>query len=165
MDIKITGSVIQAYMVCPRQTWLMSRNISGDQENEYLEIGRLITEKSYQRDKKEINLGDNKIDFIRNENNTLIIAETKKSSKMLKATEAQLLFYLYSYKKDYGEAAGEIRIPKEKKFILVELTKEKEEYIESIIEEIRNITNLAKPPEKKRIKPCSSCSYLEFCWS
>lgn len=161
----VTGSVIQSYVVCPRQTWLMSRNISGDQENEFLEIGRLITEKSYQRDKKEINLGDNKIDFLRNENNTLIIAETKKSSKRLKATEAQLLFYLYSYKKDYGEAFGEIRIPKEKKVISVELTKEKEAYIENIIEEINILIDFIKPPEKKRIKPCSSCSYLEFCWS
>ncbi|MGM0641733.1 MAG: CRISPR-associated protein Cas4 [Thermotogota bacterium] len=165
MSFKITGSVIQAYIICPRQAWLMSRNISGDQENAFIEIGRFISDNSYSRNKKEINLGDNKIDFIRNEDDTLIISETKKSSKKLDATEAQLLFYLYSYKNDFKEALGEIRVPKEKKVIPVELTKEKEEYIENLIKEIEEIINMEKPPEKKRIRACSSCSYLEFCWS
>lgn len=165
MEFKITGSVVYAFMVCKRQAWLMSRNISGDQENEFLEIGRFISEKTYERNKKEINIGDNKIDFIRNENNTLIIAETKKSSKKLDATEAQLLFYLYSYKNELNEALGEIRIPKEKKVITLELTKEKEEYIICLIEQIKEIMNMEKPPEKKKIRPCASCSYLEFCWS
>lgn len=165
MEYKITGSVVYAFMVCKRQAWFMSRNISGDQENEFLEIGRFISEKTYERNKKEINIGDNKIDFIRNENNTLIIAETKKSSKKLDATEAQLLFYLYSYKNELNEALGEIRIPKEKKVIPLELTKEKEEYIICLIEQIKEIINMEKPPEKKKIRPCSSCSYLEFCWS
>jgi CRISPR-associated exonuclease Cas4 len=165
MEFKITGSVVYAFMVCKRQAWLMSRNISGDQENEFLEIGRFISEKSYERNKKEINFTDNKIDFIRNENSTLIIAETKKSSKKLDATETQLLFYLYSYKNELKEALGEIRVPKEKKVIPVELTKEKEEYIENLIKDMENIISMEKPPEKKKIRPCASCSYLEFCWS
>jgi CRISPR-associated exonuclease Cas4 len=152
-------------MICARQAWLMTRNISGDQENEFIETGRFISEKTYKRNKKEINIGNNKIDFIKNENNTLIISETKKSSKKIEATEAQLLFYLYSYKKELKEAVGEIRIPKEKKVISVELTKEKEQYIENLIKEIENIINMEKPPEKKRIRACASCSYLEFCWS
>lgn len=163
--MKISGSIIQSYIICPRQTWLMSRNISGDQYNEFLAIGRLISEESYQRNKKEINIGSNKIDFIRKENDSLIIAETKKSSKMLKATEAQLLFYLYSYKNKFREVKGEIRIPKEKKIIEVELTKEKADYIEGLVEEINSIVDKDSAPLKKRIKACSSCSYLEFCWS
>ncbi len=73
----------------------MSRNISGDQYNEFIAIGRLISESSYKNNKKEINIGSNKIDFIKKDNDSLVIVETKKSSKMLNATEAQLLFYLY----------------------------------------------------------------------
>lgn len=165
MSFKVTGSIIQAYMICPRQTWLMSRNISGDQETESLEIGRFVSEKTYKRNKKEINIGNNKIDFIRNENNTLIIAETKKSSKKIEATEAQLLFYLYSYKNELKEVFGEIKVPKEKKAISVKLTEEKEKYIKTLIREIEELISLEKAPVKKRIKVCSSCSYLEFCWS
>jgi len=163
--MKITGSIIQAYVICPRQTWLMSRNICGDQQNEFLAIGRLVSETTYQRNKKEINIGNNKIDFIRKENNSLIVVETKKSSKMLNATQAQLLFYLYSYKAKFRKVAGEIRIPKEKKIIAVELTSEKIKYIERLIEEITLIIDGELAPEKKRIKVCSSCSYLDFCWS
>lgn len=163
--MKITGSIIQSYIICPRQTWLMSRKISGDQQNEFISIGRLISERTYLKNKKEINLGNNKIDFIRKENNSLIIVETKKSSKMIKATEAQLLFYLYSYKNQFSKVTGEIRIPKEKKVIVVELTKEKTDSIEKIIEDINLIVEKESAPKKKRIKPCSSCSYLDFCWS
>lgn len=163
--MKITGSIIQAYIICPRQTWLMSRNISGDQQNEFISIGRLISENTYQRNKKEINLGDNKIDFIKKDNDSLIIVETKKSSKMIKATEAQLLFYLYSYKNKFSEVKGEIRVPKEKKVIEVELTDEKVEYIENLVEEINSVIDKESAPSKKRIKVCGSCSYLDFCWS
>ncbi len=163
--MEITGSIIQAYVVCPRQTWLMSRKISGDQQNEFISIGRLISEKTYQRNKKEINLGNNKFDFIKKDNDSLVIVETKKSSKMIKATEAQLLFYLYSYKNKFREVKGEIRVPKEKKVINIELTDEKTEYIEKLVEEINSIIDKGSAPLKKRIKPCSSCSYLDFCWS
>jgi CRISPR-associated exonuclease Cas4 len=163
--MKISGSIIQSYIICPRQTWLMSRNICGDRYNEFLAIGRLISEKTYERNKKEIDIGSNKIDFIKKDNNSLIIVETKKSSKMIKATEAQLLFYLYSYKNRFREVSGEIRIPKEKKVIEVELTDEKIEYIKKLVEEINSVIDKESAPEKKRIKVCSSCSYLDFCWS
>ncbi|MDY0360447.1 MAG: CRISPR-associated protein Cas4 [Desulforegulaceae bacterium] len=165
MEFKITGSVIHAYVVCPRKSWLMTRQISGDQDNELLEIGRFISEKTYKRDNKEINLGDSKIDFIRKKDNILIISETKKSSKMIDATEAQLLFYLFSYKDNFRKAYGEIRIPKEKKVIPIELAEEKENYVKCLINEIEELINTEKPPDKKRIKACASCSYLEFCWS
>lgn len=163
--MKINGSLLHTYVICPRKTWLLSRQITGDQYNEFLAIGRLLSEESYKREKKEINFGDNKIDFIKKDNDSLIIAETKKSSKMLKASEAQLLFYLYSYKNKIRNVKGEIRIPKEKKVIDVELTDEKIVYIEGLIEEINSIVDKELAPLKKRIKACRSCSYLEFCWS
>lgn len=162
---KITGSVVHAHVVCPRKSWLMSRQISGDQDNEFLEIGRFISDKTYKRDNKEINLGENKVDFIRKKDNSLIISETKKSSKMIDATEAQLLFYLFSYKDNFRKVYGEIRIPKEKKVIPIELAEEKENYVKCLIDEIYKLINIGKPPDKKRIKACASCSYLEFCWS
>jgi len=54
--MKITGSIIQAYNICKRQAWLMSRQITGDQYNEFLAIGRLISEESFKRDKKELRI-------------------------------------------------------------------------------------------------------------
>jgi len=50
----ISPYIIQAYLTCPREAWLEYHAISSDQDHEYLALGRLIHEVSYQRDRKEI---------------------------------------------------------------------------------------------------------------
>ena len=90
MKYKIFGSLIQAYMVCPKQAWLMSRQITGDQYNEFLAIGRLISEESYKRQKKEILVEGGKIDFIKHDDGSFMLVEVKKSEKFLDAAKMQL---------------------------------------------------------------------------
>ena len=51
-DFRVTGSLVQAYTVCPRQAWLASRKICPDEDNVYLALGRLIDQQSYEREKK-----------------------------------------------------------------------------------------------------------------
>ncbi len=53
IEIRITGSMVQAYTVCPRQAWLTSRQICPDEDNVYLALGRLIDQQSYGREKKK----------------------------------------------------------------------------------------------------------------
>lgn len=163
--MKISGSVVQSFIVCPRQTWLMSRNICGDQSNDFLEIGRIISENSYVRNKKEIIIDNNKIDFLVVDSNTLVIVETKKSSKKFSATEAQLYFYLYSNRNKFENVKGEIRIPKEKKVIELFLTEEKIKFVQDLIMDIEKTIKKENAPAKQYINACKSCSYLEFCWS
>lgn len=163
--MKITGSLIQAYIICPRQAWLLSRQITGDQYNEFLAIGRFYSEESYKREKKEIMVDGNKIDVIKEENGTLTIIETKKSSKMINASKMQLLNYLYSFYKKGISVKGELRFPKEKKIIEVEFGKKEVIEIENLHMEISNLVNLEKAPKEKRIGACKNCSYGEFCWS
>jgi CRISPR-associated exonuclease Cas4 len=164
-DIKISGSIIQSYMICPRQSWLMTRNLSGDQHNEFLDIGRLISEETYKRDRKEIMIGGNKIDVIRKDQNSVLLIETKKSSRAEEAGEMQLLFYMYNLRHKIEHLRGEIRYPKEKKVVELELTEEKIKEIEGIIERLNEIGQRPLPPEKKWIGYCKTCSYLEFCWA
>jgi len=54
MKPSIYGSLVQAYKICPRQAWLMSRNLIGNQQDESLSIGRLISETTYKNSKKEV---------------------------------------------------------------------------------------------------------------
>jgi CRISPR-associated protein Cas1 len=54
--IKITGSLVQAYMICKRQAWLMSRHLTGNQSNDFLKIGRLLSETSFQGNKKGLRI-------------------------------------------------------------------------------------------------------------
>lgn len=162
---RVTGSILQAYIICTRQSWLMSRNISGNQYNEFIAIGRLLSDETYKRDKKEIMIGGNKIDIIRQKDGVITLIETKKSSKMIEASQMQLLFYLYNISKRDRTIKGEIRIPKEKKVFPMELTEERIVEIEELISEIRCLLQQESAPQKEWIKFCKTCSYLEFCWS
>ena len=77
---------------------------AGDQMNEFMYIGRLLSEDSFQRKKHEIMLADlpAKVDMIETRNGELMIAEIKKSSKRIENGKLQLKYYLYLlYKKGY----------------------------------------------------------------
>ena len=161
----ISGSLIQAYTVCPRQSWLMSHQITGDQSNQLLSIGRLYSEETYKREKKEILVNGNKIDVIKEENGVLTIIETKKSSKMLNASKMQLLNYLYSFEKMGYSVKGELRIPKEKKIIPVEFGEDEKAMIEALHKTISELVEQERSPGKVWIGACKNCSYSDFCWS
>lgn len=162
---KITGSLIEAYIFCKRQAWLIIHQITGDQYNEFLSIGRLISEESYNRNKKEILIDGNKIDIIKSDSNVFTIIETKKSSRMLDASKAQLFNYLYFLSKKGYSVKGEIRVPEEKKVIPIRFGKEEKEFIEKLHKEISQLVNKEKPPLPEWRRACKNCSYNEFCWS
>ena len=161
----ITGSLIEAYIFCPRQAWLMSRQITGNQYNEFLAIGRLISGESYKREKREILIDGGKIDFIKEKNGKMLIVEVKKSSKFMDTAKMQLLYYLYKFRKKGYDIRGELRIPKEKKVFEVEFEEKEEKMIEQIINEIEDLLVLDIPPKIKFNPKCRQCSYKEFCWS
>ena len=161
---KITGNLVNAYYICHRKVWLFAHEINPSTSNPYLEIGRLIGEESYKREKKEILMGNIKIDLIKKESGNIVVAEVKKSSKGLKAAKMQLLFYLYKLKQKSIEANGELLIPKEKRKILIKLDDKSVDMIEKAVVEINNIINMEKPPPVVKTNYCKKCAYYEFCW-
>jgi len=163
--MNISGSIIQAYLICPRQAWLLSRQITGDQYNDFLAIGRLYSEETYKREKKEIRVGNNKIDVIKEKDGLLTIIEVKKSSRMVEASKMQLINYLYYLSKKGHRVKGEIRVPKEKKIIPVEFGDNEKKIIEKLHKEIAELISQDQIPENKWTNICKKCSYSEFCWS
>ncbi len=157
----MTGSLMQAFLVCKRQAWLLAHQLVGDQENDTLYIGKIVAEDSYSRDKKEIVIDEGIIDVLRTEDGQALLIEVKKSSKMLKSAEYQLLLYMRGTKTHYGE----IRIPKEKKVVKVELTDEKLEELNKIEKEAEELINAELPPKPEKVPFCDRCSYEYFCWS
>ncbi len=117
----------------------MAHEIDASQDNVFLELGRLVSEESYSREKKEIDIGNMKIDLLKRDGKKLVIGEVKKSSRFLKSATMQLAFYLYRLKEQGVEAEGELLIPKEKKRIPVALGEETEEELEEAISEISQI--------------------------
>jgi len=161
----ISGTLIWYYYICHREVWFMSRQLTPWQDNPFIEIGRVISEMSYKREKKEIHLENIVIDLLKTENENVIIGEVKKSSNFEKSAKMQLAYYLWRLKLLGISAQGQLLFPKEKKKIIVNLTEEIEKELLNAQQEIKSIIQMDKPPSLKKIKFCSKCGYKEFCWS
>jgi len=162
--MKITGVMVQYFIACKRELWFFSHRINLNVYNELIALGRLIHEKTYKREKKNILIDDTiSIDFIK-KGKELLVFEIKKSSKLEEPVRYQLLYYLYYLKKKGIHAIGYITYPKERKRERIVLTHQKENEIAKILKEIPKIVSLEHPPPPIKKGYCKSCSYYEFCW-
>ncbi|GAB5047036.1 CRISPR-associated protein Cas4 [Thermodesulfovibrio sp. TK110] len=149
----------------------MSRQLEPYQANPFIEIGRLLSEEAYKRERKEIMLqtpeqaGGMVIDLLKAEGEDVVVGEIKKSSRFEKSARMQLAYYLMRLKKLGIHAKGILLFPKEKKKIEVTLTEKLEHELIEAQKEIKRIIALPMPPEAKMIKFCKKCGYQEFCWS
>jgi CRISPR-associated exonuclease Cas4 len=164
-ELKINGTLIWYYTVCKREVWLISRNLIADQDNQLIEIGRIVHENSYLRDKKEITIGNIKIDILKRENGEFIVGEIKKSSKFKYAARMQLLYYLSILKEAGLNVRGELFFPEERKREEVILSSDSLSELEAMKRDILRIVYLEKPPKPTKISFCKNCAYKEFCWS
>jgi CRISPR-associated exonuclease Cas4 len=160
--IEITATQINYYFVCERKLWYFSHQLNLESTSELVEIGKIIHETSYEREKKEIEIGPIKIDFIGSDG---VVREIKKSSKMESAHIWQLKYYLY-YLNNLGvpNLKGEIVYPKQKQKTKVVLTEKDKKDIEEILESIEMIvSNTEVPPVINKVR-CKKCSYYELCY-
>ena len=164
-DYHITGNTINAYYICHRKVWLFAHEVNPPTNNSYLEIGRLIGENFYKREKKEILVGNIKIDLVKRENGNVVIAEIKKSSSGKRAARMQLAFYLYQLKQMGIESTGELLVPKERKKEKIILTKELEEELEKAMKDIQAIIAQPKPPPVHKTHFCRVCAYKDLCFA
>ena len=164
-EVRVTGNIVQYYYICKRKIWLSARQISPDQDNPHLALGRFISESTYKRNKKEIRLENIVVDLSKLDDEKIIVGEVKKSSKATEAAKMQLAFYLYTLKEHGIEAEGELLFPKEKKKEKVILDEKLNQKLENAIEEIKEIAGKEIPPPAVKIRYCTNCAYREFCWS
>lgn len=164
-DIRINGTLVWYYVVCPRETWLMSRQLNPDEDDENIRMGRIVHEQAYPRVRKEVEFNGGKLDFIRSGNGSLIISEVKKTSRHEASARMQLLFYLYELQRNGVIAKGELRFPEERRVQTVELGDAEVLEVEQTIRDIELVIRESIPPPPKRIPVCQKCAYAEFCWS
>lgn len=163
-QLRIIGTQINYYFICKTKLWLFSHHIQMEHESDLVSLGKLLHSKSY-KDEKEYTI-DNLIavDFIKKQD-CLELHEVKKSAKMEKAHEYQLLYYMYYLKDKKGieNIKGIINYPKMRKKIAIDLDESKEKELNAVIEDIGSVINGDIPkPERSRI--CRKCAYFEFCW-
>jgi len=164
-EIRVNGTLIWYYFICKRQVWLMSHGLEPNQDDSNIILGRFIHENSYLRNKKEVSVGNIKIDVLNKKDGQVVLGEIKKSSKFIESAKMQLSYYLLELKRHGLVGKGVLMIPKEKKRIEVELTKELEDKLRAIEEDIIRLVQREKPIPAARIKFCKTCAYSEFCWS
>ncbi len=145
----------------------MNRQLNADQQNTNLEIGKLIDETSYQREKKKIYLSDisAQVDMITRKDGTLFIAEIKKSSKRLENAIIQLKYYLYLLREKSLDVKGLIKIPKEKKTVEVDLESNDIINIEKTVSQVTAVIGSDTPPGVIEKRVCSKCAHYDFCWA
>ncbi len=163
--LEVNGTMMWYYHICPREVWLIGRQITPYKEDDNMEMGRYISEKSYKRERKEVEIGPVKIDVLSARNGRVVVGEIKKSSKYMESAKMQLLLYLDILQKAGIEAEGELRVPLERKRERVVLDEENKKKLEHAKRDILRILYLGKPPEPKKVNWCTKCAYREFCWS
>lgn len=162
---KINGTLIWYYYICKREVWLIAHQINADQDNPLLDLGRFLSEQSYEREKKEIRVGEMVFDLIKKSGGDIVIGEIKKSSRFLSSARMQLAFYLLHLENKGIKAKGKLLIPKEKMNIGVELDDQLKKELKNACEEIMVIISNETPPKAKKIIFCKKCAYAEFCWA
>lgn len=162
MNKDITGVMVYYYRVCHRKLWYFYHEIGMEQENENVEIGKIIDQETYQRDEKHINI-DNiiNIDFIKNKN---ILHEVKKSRKIEEAGQLQVKYYLYYLKKRGITMTAQIDYPLLRQTVEVVLTEEDMEIMDNILDDIKLIVNQEKPSQIRKSRICKSCAYFDLCY-
>ena len=164
-DEEIIPTYVWYYYICRREVWLMSHHVKPNEDDKNVEIGRVLHENSYVRNKKEISLPGMKLDVVTTEDGQTVVGEIKKSSRSLKAARMQLLYYLYKLRENKVDAKGRLYFPREKKTLDVNLDSASITEIEDAIYEIRNIIRRPTPPKPEKIRFCRNCAYRELCWS
>lgn len=164
-DMKITGTFIWYYYICKREVWLLAHGIEADQENQFIDIGRFLQDTSYTREKKEISIGNIKIDVIKKEGGQVVIGEVKKSSRFKESAKMQLAYYLYELEKRGVKASGYLMFPKERRREEIVLTDTIKRELDVASEEIIKIINLDIPEPVRKKSCCTNCGYNEFCWA
>lgn len=161
---KITGMMIYYYFVCKRKLWFFCKQLTMEQYNEDVKIGKIIDETTYDNEEKHIEIdGVINIDFIKEKN---IIHEVKKSKKIEQAGIWQVKYYLY-YLKKKGVVIekGIIDYPLLKKNVEVNLTNTDEGVIKTVLTNIEKIRDSEKSPMKlENNSICQSCAYYDLCY-
>ena len=89
----VTGAMIYYHYVCDRKLWYFSHQLDMEHTSDLVQIGKLIDEESYSREKKHIMVDDMiSIDFLQS---WRIVHEVKKSRSVEIASIWQLKYYMW----------------------------------------------------------------------
>lgn len=161
----ITGQEISYLHICERKLWLFRHGIRPEMEYGNVQIGMLIGEKSFSREKKEIPLGEwGVLDWADFDGG--IIHETKKGRSPGHGDRAQVGYYLWLLN-THGVRVDQAQIhyPVIRKTDVVEWNDECARQVENDIMTVRDLVRRETPPPLIRKGICRKCAYEEVCFA
>lgn len=151
---------------CKRQLWLYLQQINLAGGHEPVELGKFIHEETYKNEKKEIQIGGFKIDFIHKDG---YVHETKSSKTIKSKHQSQPLFYAYylRYVMGFEHIQGaKIHYPLLNRVETIPLDQSAKAMIENKIDQILQIAKEEQMPDVHLNKSlCVKCAYYEFCYA
>ena len=167
MQMLITGTHFNYYLICQRKLWLFANGITMENTSDLVYEGKLIHETSYQRRSEkyqEIAIDGIKIDYYDPKHK--VVHEIKKSDKHEKAHEWQLKYYLYVLEQNGIEGVtGLLEYPRLHKTEEIALTISDRLTIADMVINIDLIIKSEECPKRLLKSRCKNCSYFDFCWS
>lgn len=159
----VTGLMVYYYFICERKLWYFINEISMEQNNELVSIGKILEETTYSREKKNIMIDNTiNVDFIKN---GAVLHEVKKTKAIEEAGIWQVKYYMY-YLENKGVANIQARIDfpllRETKEIVLE--QEDREVLDNVIKNIEELSEKENSPKKIESKICRKCAYYDLCY-
>jgi CRISPR-associated exonuclease Cas4 len=160
---RVTGVMMQYYVVCERELWFFSRDIEIDRENPNIVRGAHVDDTAFDDKRRNVSIGGwIAIDVLESGQ----VVEVKPSSKLADPARLQLLYYLWYLDRVAGiEKTGVLAHPTERRRETVKLTEENETRVEEAIRGIYEVVTKGSPPPAEEKPFCESCAYHDFCWS
>ncbi|WP_418280793.1 CRISPR-associated protein Cas4 [Halorubrum sp. DTA98] len=158
---RVTGVMMQYYVVCERELWFASRYLEIDRENPSVVQGTRVDETAYEGEREKLSLGMVSLDLLQDGR----VVEIKPSSSLVEPARMQLSYYLWYLEEFAGvERDGVLVHPTERSRDPVALTADRREKVEDAIRGIYRVIASDSPPPATEKPFCSSCAYHDFCW-
>ncbi len=158
-----TGTSFNYLYVCHRKLWLFHHGIRPENENELVQLGRLLGEATFSRREKEIPIGEIGVldwaDFRGG-----VIHETKRGKSFPKGDEAQVRLYLwYLNKNGIRIHKAVIHYPERRETKNIFWEETMAEKVAADFAMCEEIVAGDIPPAERRAC-CKKCSYEELCF-
>ena len=164
--VLFAGTQVAYYFLCKRKLWLFSKGLGMEKNSELVNLGKVIDEFAFEREKKREGYSDEpvRVDFLRVRDG-IVVHEVKKSSSMEEVHEWQVKYYIwYLRRKGISVREGVIHYPRSFRTREVSFSPEDARLIEKALGGIREVLSRPQPPPPRRTKICRKCAYFEFCF-
>ena len=155
--------MVYYYFICERKLWYFINEINMEQNNELVNIGKILDETTYTRENKNIMIDNTiNIDFIKN---GAILHEVKNTKSIEEAGIWQVKYYIYYLeKRGIQNMKAKIDFPLLRESKEITLKQNDRKVLENVIKNIEEIAKKEVPPKIIESRICKKCAYYDLCY-